>query len=1082
MFRHALVLATAVPWVLGLPVSAGEESPLNAEDRSFFEAKIRPLLSSHCYECHSEKAGKSKGGLLLDRRAGWEAGGDSGGSVIDLNNPQRSLMIRMVHHDPDFEAMPPKSKLSNDEIASLEEWIVRGAPDPRDEEIGEAVAVSDFDLEARSDWWSLQPLIESSAPDVRDESWPINDYDRFILSRLEEKAWKPAEGADKATLLRRVSLALTGLAPTPEELEAFLMDDSEDAYERQVDRLLDSPHYGERFARHWMDVVRYADSKAFEQDYTIPYGNEYRDYLIRAFNRDIPYDQFVREAFAGDLLESPRIDPATGINESVIGPGFLLSTDGQHGPPDLHVDEARVFDGMINTATVAFQGLTVACAKCHDHKFDAITAADYYSFYGMLRSSRLHYANIRSLSVRHEEVLEKLKAHQSRVVSAVLEGAVGQGGELVEVIGSAVDLGDDPELKKLLEKARRDAKALQELRSSVVAKASREIGPETGREVANWFLFLWLDEDIPELNGLRRALVGKASRWGRSSKPPYVMDRRFKWTIQGRGFEWVDEPAFTVDLDHPSIIRSGSSHGAASGLKAPRLDGVLRSEDFILDGKPIELWVRGREAAVNLIVRNYEMTGMGPTTGVLRFNVDSSRMTRVSIPTELWQGEPAYLEVLHHGREMQCVSPKQEVTQPSDRAHVALLGKVDFGFFDNYWIDRDPQLIAEGIVDLVAGAASSQIDGHEADLVGALFGEGLVRVDPLVGELEGLLDGLRRLHEKLPQPRYVRSLVDGTHYDEPVYVRGSHKQPSKEPNPKHYLDVFGGSRIGKGKSGRLEYAEHLLTTSDFLTARVRVNRIWSRIFGNGLVSSVDDFGKMGEKPSHPELLDFMARRFIDEGWSTKRLIRDLVTSRTYRMVSVPGAGVRDEDPKNLFLQHMAVQRMDAESLRDHILQVSGELKRDLYGECIDVNTDDQLPSRAMPRNGPLDGAGRRSIYQTMRRSYLPSFQRAFNLPDPSAPVGQRQQTNVPAQSLTLMNHRFVHQQAEAWAKSLMLVPGVEVRIERLHLQAFSRSATDEEMAWAKEVLEEFREEGREVVAWKALCHLMINRKEFLYVF
>ena len=214
-----------------------------------------------------------------------------------------------------------------------------GAPDPRSEAIGDSLEKEVFDLEERKKWWSLQPLAQVEVPGVDDSSWARTDVDRFLLAKLEEKGWVPAEPVEKSRLLRRASFALTGLAPTVAELEGFLSDDRPDAYERQVDRLLASPHFGERFARHWMDVVRYADSKAFEQDYTIPFAHQYRDYLIRAFNQDVPFDQFVKEAFAGDLLEEPRIDK--GVNESVIGPGFLLSTDGQHGPPDLHVDEAQ---------------------------------------------------------------------------------------------------------------------------------------------------------------------------------------------------------------------------------------------------------------------------------------------------------------------------------------------------------------------------------------------------------------------------------------------------------------------------------------------------------------------------------------------------------------------------------------------------------------------------------------------------------------------------------------------------------------------------------------------------------------------
>ncbi|MEM9237163.1 MAG: DUF1549 domain-containing protein, partial [Verrucomicrobiota bacterium] len=698
---HALFAAAVRAGALATAVMVGQAAELSSEDRRFFEESIRPLLVTNCYECHSEKEGKSKGGLLLDRKAGWVTGGDSGAAVIVPGKPADSLLVRMVRHDPEVEAMPPKSKLSDGEIALLEEWITRGAADPRDEAIGEAIQGDDFDLEARSYWWSLQPLVESPVPAVKDAEWPISDTDRFILAKLEEKGWKPAAPADRASLLRRASVTLTGLAPTVEELETFLKDDGEGAYERQVDRLLASPHFGERFARHWMDVVRYADSKAFENDYTIPYGHEYRDYLIRAFNEDVPYDQFVREAFAGDLLEKPRINPETGVNESVIGAGLMLWTDGHHGPPDLHEDEVRLFDGMINTATVAFKGLTVSCARCHDHKFDAITAADFYSFYGMLRSSRLHYANASALLDPHEAALRELEELKPLLVSKVLESSIPDES-LAAVLEKAVALGDDAELVAL----RKDRNKWGELRAAVIKKVPEGIPAEA---VADWYSFLWLDQDMLELNGLRRALIGEATKRGVGKPEPFRMDERFTWTTEGRGFERVEGPEFVIDPSRPGVIKAGLSRGAASGLLAPRLDGVYRTQDFVLDGDWIKLWVKGSNVAVNLIVRNYEMTGYGPTTTVLRANVDSDYLHRIQFPTVLWEGETAYLEVLHHGREMRVVSPRARMTAPSDHAYAVVVDEADFGFFNEYW-QGSPEQVAATVRALVVDAAAGKLE------------------------------------------------------------------------------------------------------------------------------------------------------------------------------------------------------------------------------------------------------------------------------------------------------------------------------------------------------------------------------------
>ncbi len=1043
MFKLVRIFLTAMVSMGGL-VGADE---IPSEDLRFFEEKVRPILVENCLRCHSEAENKRKGGLLLDRKAGWVEGGDSGESVLNLESPGESLLIKMVQHDPDFEAMPPKSKLAPDEIDVLSEWVKMGAPDPRSEAIGVSLEKEVFDLEERKKWWSLQPLAKVKVPATNDQKWPRTDVDRFLLAKLEEKGWLPAEPAEKTSLLRRASFALTGLAPTVEELAVFLADESEDAYERQVDRLLASPHFGERFARHWMDVVRYADSKAFEQDYTIPFAHRYRDYLIRAFNEDVPFDQFVKEAFAGDLLPQPRI--AGGINESVIAPGFLLSTDGQHGPPDLHEDEARIFNDMINTASVAFQGLTVACAKCHDHKFDAITTADYYSMYGMFRSSRLNYASISAFDESHREVIAELKKSKAALVDSILSGAVLDA----KVIEEALELLKSDEVQKILPDARKSRKPEQinQLRSLT-----------SNRHVANWLEFLSMEQSIPELNGLRRALTNKGPQTNGEAVDNLS---KYGWRIDGEGFEKIDEPEWLIDPNEPGFFRAGASNGYAAGSLSSRIDGKLRSDDFVIDGKPVVIWARGRHATVNLIVRNYELVGYGPTTNRLRIPLNSDSFTRIQFNTDLWVGETAYLEVLHQGDLMRCVSPKETEGSPGDHAYVHVPDFFDPKLWDALWDDATPQGVTSRILGLM------ETPGRSSEVVAQLVAQGLVRVEPNQEALKQVTE----LRKVIPMPQYARSLTEGQVYDEPVYIRGNHETPSKEANPKHFLDGFGGGRIGRDNSGRLEFAEHLVTTSSALTARVRVNRIWTRIFGRGIVGSVDDFGKMGEAPSHPELLDFLAQKFIDEGWSTKKLIREFMVSSAFRMSSVPAGGVAEVDPKNTLLQHMPVQRLDAESIRDHILMVSGNLKRDLHGPSLRGFVKDLPHSRAYPRDGSVDGEGRRTIYLEIRRNYLSSFLRAFNLPMPTEPVGRRQVTTVPAQSLTLMNSEFAHHQAEIWAGNLQGTD--EEKIRQIHLQAFSRPPREGEMEWAKNALSELGDSR-----WASLCHLMINRKEFLYVF
>jgi len=1080
-------------------------NPISSEDLQFFENRIRPLLADHCYKCHAATARKIKGGLLLDRKAGWVKGGDSG-KVIVPGKPEESLLIRMVERDPDHEPMPPKTSLGKEQVEDLREWVKRGALDPRSEDVGEAVVSGkDFDLDERRKWWSLQPVEQVTMPGVKAGDWPVNEVDRFILAGLEKRGWDPAPGAGKEHLLRRVSLVLTGLAPTESELDSFMKDESDGAYEKVVDRLLGSPRFGERWARHWMDVVRFAETKAFEADYTMPYVDRYRDYLIRAFNSDIPYDQFVMEALAGDRLEKPRLNRESGINESVIGPGYLYLTDGQHGPPDIHGDETRIFDSMIKVCGVAFQGLTVNCAKCHDHKFDAITERDYYSFYGMLRSSRLHYANIAPPEKKAEVEARLRRAKQelmADVFRAVEKEAAGIGqvlplieefekGVRFEILQQKLNLP----LKKGEKQEGRLATFVKESEEGLKALASRS-GVDADL-LLKWFRWKHDKNIPPELAGLKAIINDKpvaeveaASSRGETSNENYRFGMQSgslgKWIASGPGFVSADTDGFLLSQGGDQVIRATIGTGVSTGTLSSRLDGVLRSPDFILDGGAVDLWVRGRHATVRLVVRNYELTGKGPTTGRLKVGVNSDGWKKISFGTHLWKGEPAFLEIQHQGPGMDCLGRNGRPPAPAEDAWVAVAaGKLPqwLGVWSGPARSEDrAKAVAVAIAGIAESARKGVIGPGQREVLGALLQSGLMHPDPAKHlEIKGKLEAFRKISRELPSPVYVRSVVDGVPIDQPVYIRGDHRNISEEANPRHFLDGLGGAQLNDGGSGRLDWAKRVASADNPLTARVRVNRIWSRVYGRGLLDSVDDFGKMGGKPSHPELLDYLAHSFMENGWSTKKLIRKLVLARTFQMNSIPGPGMLTADPTNLYLQRMSVGRMDAEAIRDHILSCSGELKNDLYGPSIAVNIDDQPNSRAKPRSGPLDGNGRRSVYLEMRRNFLSSFLRIFDLPNATEPAGRRNVTNVPAQALALLNDPFVHQQAQSWARRVMAGGGtVDDQLRKVHRQAFGREATEADLQWGRKVLKELG--GATEAAWKGLCHLMINRKEFIYVF
>lgn len=1072
---------------LALATTAYGAADLSPEQLTFFESNIRPVLIKSCYECHAEDSEKLKGGLLLDSKAGWMRGGDTGPSIIP-GNANDSLLMHMIRHDPSYEAMPPKSKLTDAQINDFAKWINEGAYDPRDREIGELKNVDYFNLEERKQWWSFQPIKEYAVPEVSDRNWPRNAYDHFILSALDDKGWQPAPEASKQALLRRLSFDLIGLAPTPEEMRAFLEDGSADAYEKQVERLLASPHFGEKWARHWMDAVRYGESKSFEFDYVMPHAHQYRNYLIRAFNEDLPYDDFVRESFAGDLLEKPRYDASGTLNQSVKGPGFLYLTDGQHGPPDLHDDEARIFSGMIDATSKAFLGVTIACARCHDHKFDAITTGDYYSWYGMLRSSRLDITN--AIAETKQLVPEsKLRECKPAVYDAAMEDAVKDLSLLEEYVSATQRIVMHPDLsaKKKLD---------DELKALIKLEAGKAKLDETVlTSWVNYYLMPNEHKKWPQLGPIYHSIAEvqgqKAKKIPRAHKPikinyPADLDQ---WIETGLAFRDVPTKSqhdiiFSVKNNTNVVQTLVDVSNPTAGLYSGRISGSLRSPDFILDGNPVELFARGMNARVNLIVRNYEQAGFGPTTKILSVPVNGANWQRISIATKLWVGQPAYIEVLTDAETRRL---KASLRTRADDSFVSISTSSSLPATSELWADKD---VATAVRQVWENARRRSLSPEGAEVLAALFESGLIRAGAdRSEELSSLMARYREIHNEIPDPVYARSLTEGTPQNESIYIRGSHKNLSKEPNPRRFLDALGGDLLPEENSGRLEFAEHMVDESNPLVSRAMVNRIWHHVFGRGIVSSIDDLGELGTLPSHPELLDYLAKDFMAKDWSIKALIGEMVTSSTYRMSTVPNDEALAMDPDNIYLQRMPVKRLEAEQIRDHVLFVSNELNLDLYGPSIPAYTADLPSARGKGQSGPLDGDGRRSIYTQLRRNFMPSFLRVLGMPNAIEPIGARNITNVPAQSLAMMNSQFMRDQAKAWAEHLLeTVPNEEARINRMHEVALSRPAEEKEITWARDLVRDvsqfYQEGGKvdEVAVWQELCHVMMNRKEFIYLF
>jgi hypothetical protein len=961
---------------LGVGLRAAEPKAADPAAIEFFEKEVRPLLAARCQGCHG--ATKQKGDLRLDSRTAILAGGSTGPAIVP-GKPGESLLIDAVNYG-DLYKMPPKSKLPAGEIATLTKWVELGAPWPaHDSPATPGTAPRAFNLKERASQWCLQPIRVVTPPAVAHAGWARTPTDAFILAALEAKGLSPAPEADRRTLLRRLTFDLTGLPPTPAEIDAFLADRSADAYDRQVERLLASTAYGERWGRHWLDLVRYAETSGHEFDYELPDAYRYRDYIIRAFNADVPYDQLVIEHVAGDLLDNPRRNPGERFNESILGTGFFLLGEGTHSPVDVRDEGVRRVENQIDVFGKTFLGLTLACARCHDHKFDAIATTDYYALAGYLRSSRHQHAFI----------------------------------DPPERIGAKVDA-----LRALKEQLRPQLPAMK-----IAA------GPAAASDAG---ATLFEDFDRGSFDG---------------------------WFVTGDAFGTAPTRADDFVLratSSPPVARAVRAGQAHSGLVSDRLEGVLRSRTFVIDKPFIHYLASGRKGRINVVVDGFEKI-REPIYGRLTFEVNSGDEPRWHVQNVgMWIGHRAYIEI-------------------ADGA------TVNYNEAQSRYFDGGGFIAVDEIRFSGQGNPGSVPDTHaEAQINLRSLGNKAV--------LE-LVARYAQLEAQIPAPRLALALADGTGEDERVHVRGSY-QTLGEVVPRRFLQALAGTSQGSPEngSGRLELARRMVDhRTDPLLPRVLVNRVWKLHFGEGIVKSTDDFGNMGQPPSHPELLDWLADEFVREGWSIKQLHRQLVGSSAYRMSSALRPDAERVDPTNRLLHRMNVRRLEAEALRDAILAVSGRLNRAAFGPSVPVHLTSQMEGRGRPSSsGPLDGDGRRSVYLNVRRNFLNPMLAAFDFPTPFSTIGRRNVSNVPAQALTLLNDPFVIGQASAWAGRLLAERecAPRARLERLYLTAFGRPPTESEAAEALGFLTaQTRAYGTQDDrrAWVDLCHVLLNVKEFIYV-
>ncbi|MFN3150379.1 PSD1 and planctomycete cytochrome C domain-containing protein [Bremerella sp.] len=1155
---------------------ASERAP-SADQLEFFEREVRPLLVKQCYECHSTKAKRVEGSLLLDSRASHLNGGDSGAAIVP-GDADGSLLIEAVRYES-YE-MPPKGKLSDREINVFERWVEMGAPWPEEEAPTGGTPQSNFDLEQRkSEFWVWQPIADAKVPIVEGREWPRNAIDHYILAKLEDAGLKPSQDADRTAILRRLYFDLIGLPPTPEEVEAFLSDDDPQAVERVVDRLLDSPRFGERWGRHWLDLVRYAESHGHEFDSDIPNAFQYRDYVIRALNADVPYDQFVREHIAGDLLSEPRLHPTKKFNESVLGTGFWFLGEGVHSPVDIRKDEADRFDNMLDVMSKTFLGVTVACARCHDHKFDAISTADYYSLSGFLQSSDYRQVRFESMQQNRKvaqqiarvddkyqrQIRELLESHgirppaqtsylndeaivvdyanlpQSQFLqdgfifgtSPIPQGQAYLSPEMqtvkIATFGAAISDSIWSGLESITEGAVQDRSAIGRLPKSgrtlrsptfelkdgqvnclvsgvgtiVACVDSHRLvaGPlhkETVVPVKQGQRWVTLNlkryvghrlhlEFIPAVND---QMTVRLVTQGLDSKGLAELDRRLDilgqhyqeyadaaeailnngndiqvtehvfadfetgtydgWTVAGDAFGSIPQTLNTIAPYQGKINGRGkffvNSHnvrpqGNVKGgdvRKGDSLTGTLTSSEFTIDFDTIEFLVGGGnhkgKTCVNLIVEGKAVLS---TTG----NGDN-QMSLNSWNVRPFAGKRARIQVVDN--------------------HSEGWGNI-------------------GLDHIVFIKSTSQTSANRIDSSASRI------IRSWQQEREQLASQIVR------RSRIAPAMMDGTGEDERILIRGNSSKPG-DIEPRHFLTAISGDTplpIRHG-SGRLQLAEHINDPANPLASRVIVNRIWHHLMGRGIVSTVDDLGYLGQRPTHQELLDHLATHFVANGRSIKGMIKYIVLSRTYQQSSYVSPDALEADPKNQLWHHCPPRRLQGEVIRDSLLALSGRLDPTPLGPPVPIHLTSFMDGRGRPgKSGPLDGEGRRSIYIAVRRNFLSPFMLTFDTPVPFSSMGRRNVSNVPAQALVLLNDPLVEELSQEWGELALqnIVGGdndaTRKRIEWMYLSGFGRHPTRREVEAAGDFLQMQASQKNASIddpeLWASLAHVLVNTKEFIFL-
>ncbi|MGB0580058.1 MAG: DUF1553 domain-containing protein [Limisphaerales bacterium] len=1006
-----------------------------AADFEFFEKRIRPVLVAECLQCHA--GDKAKGNVRLDHRAA----GQTSSSLIVPGKPSDSRLIQAIRHElPDANMPKDGARLDESVIADFEKWITAGAPDPRDKPATETAATQSWETtrEFRKQWWSFQPIADPAIPTEGNE-WSSHPVDRFVWQGMTKRGLRPGSPAARRTLVRRTYFALIGLPPSPKQLKAALNL----PHSTLVEQLLASEHFGERWGRHWLDWFRYAESHGSEGDAPIPHAHVYRDYVIRALNSDVPYDQLIREHIAGDLLAKPRVNAGLGLNESAIGTAQLRMVQHGYQPTEPMMEMVRFVDDQIDVISKAFLGLTVSCARCHDHKFDPISQKDYYAMFGIFRSAMPAIVSINAPG-QLERNRDELAALKPRIREAISDAWLQHADRIPELLTA-----DDG-----WKKAIKESKADQPLQIW-----KRLAGMDDRQLVAEWNKY-----QSQQLARVEHRQDDMKARFRRAWNPTTIQSEWFR-----SGTAWRDGVTrageFFVEPDGASLIRSIYPRGIYSHLLSSKHNGQLHSPKFKLTSDSISVRVMGNDLAqVRLVVGNYPL----PRGGIYGQKTQPwhEGPQWYKWDTRYWKGEEAHIEVATFDELTFFSQAYRGGRKPNTGDGRSYIGITDI-VFDDDGQDKPAEmnqssapLFQYGQVPInkeqlaahfreVAKACitawkTRNLDDRQAAFLDSFLQQGLLPNStadiPVAGKL---VAEYRQLEADIPVAERSSGVLETVGINQPLLDRGDYKKPTA-PVSRRFLEAFGAREYGTELSGRREFAEDIVHPDNPLVARVLVNRVWAYLFGEGSVSSTDNFGRLGTKPTHPELLDHLASWFARNGYSIKKLIAYITKTRSYQLSSEPSEQAKTNDPANTWLSHFRVRRLDAESLRDTLLATSGRLDRRMFGS-------------------PDSGSGnRRSIYVRAKRNSRDEFLKTFDTPEPLSTRSKRDVTNVPAQSLALLNNPFVKNSARVLGERLAGIEFYNDGFDTLFESILGRPPTQAELASLESMRRALLENGRKL--------------------